>query len=164
MRRLRFLAIFLIYGLTAISQEKKNVGGIIAGNLMDSATRKAISGASVQLTLLGTSTKFTKLTDANGEFSFIDLQFGYYGLSVSNIGYASLRIDSINVRAERFDFNLADIKLSTSSKELESVVIYAEKPLIESKDGNIKGVLLQAYGVYSEDMDPDLLKKLAIHH
>jgi len=137
MRRLRFLAIFLIYGLTAISQEKKNVGGIIAGNLMDSATRKAISGASVQLTLLGTSTKFTKLTDANGEFSFTDLQFGYYGLSVSNIGYASLRIDSINVRAERFDFNLADIKLSTSSKELESVVIYAEKPLIESKDGNI---------------------------
>jgi hypothetical protein len=35
---------------------------------------------------------------------------------------------------------------------------------LQSKDGNIKGVLLQAYGVYSEDMDPDLLKKLTIHH
>jgi outer membrane receptor protein involved in Fe transport len=41
------------------------------------------------------------------------------------------------VRAERFDFNLADIKLSTNVKGLESVIVYAEKPLIESKDGNI---------------------------
>ena len=136
MRGLITLAVFLFYGFSAVSQEKKNTG-IIAGNLMDSASRKAISGATIHLTLLGSENKFTKLTDINGEFSFTDLQFGYYSVSISSVGYAPLRIDSINVRAERFDFNLADIKLSTNAKELEVVVLYAEKPLIESKDGNI---------------------------
>lgn len=137
MRRLGFLAIFLILGYHTFSQEKKNAGGIIAGNLMDSASSKAITGASIQLTLLGSNTRFTKLTDKNGEFYFTDLQFGYYSLSISSVGYATLRIDSINVRTERSDFNLADIKLSNNIKELESVVVYAEKPLIQSKDGNI---------------------------
>jgi hypothetical protein len=137
MRKLKFLAIFLFLGLIAFCQEKKNSSGIIAGNLMDSASSKAISGASVQLILLGTDNTITKLTDKNGEFTFTDLQFGYYRLSISTVGYASLRIDSINVRTERADFNLADIKLSNKIKELESVVVYAEKPLIQSKDGNI---------------------------
>ena len=137
MRGLITLAVFLFCCFSAVSQEKKNTGGIIAGNLMDSASRKAIPGASIHLTLLGSDNKFTKLTDINGEFSFTDLQFGYYSVSISSVGYAALRIDSINVRAERFDFNLADIKLSTNAKELEVVILYAEKPLIESKDGNI---------------------------
>ena len=91
----------------------------------------------LRFNLIGSNNTITHLTDKNGEFSFTDLSFGYYSLNISYIGYASLRIDSINVRAERADFNLADIMLSTKSKELESVVVYAEKPLIQSKDGNI---------------------------
>lgn len=137
MRRMRFLAIFLVLALSTHSQEKKIAGGMIGGNLMDSISRKAIVGASVQLTLPGTQTRFSKISDANGEFLFTDLPFGFYSLSISSVGYASLRIDSIQVRTERSDFNLADVKLSTASKELESVIVYAEKPLIESKEGNI---------------------------
>jgi hypothetical protein len=34
---------------------------------------------------------------------------------------------------------------------------------VESKDGNVKGVLVAAHGTYSEDMDTDLLRKLAVH-
>jgi hypothetical protein len=136
MRRLGFLAVFLLSGLGVLSQDaKKNSTGIITGNLLDSSNSKAITNASVQL--IGSNNTITHLTDRNGEFSFIDLSFGYYSLNISYVGYASLRIDSINVRAERADFNLADIMLSTKSKELESVVVYAEKPLIQSKDGNI---------------------------
>ena len=56
-------------------------------------------------------------------------------MNISFVGYASLKIDSINVRAERADFNLADIRLSTNLIDLQSVIIYAEKPLIQSKDG-----------------------------
>jgi hypothetical protein len=138
MRRFRFLAIFLFSGFVALSQDtKKNSTGIITGNLMDSSNSKAIGNASVQLNLIVSDKKLTHVTDKNGEFSFTDLPFGYYSLNISYIGYTSLRIDSINVRAERSDFNLADIKLSAKSKELETIVIYAEKPLIQSKDGNI---------------------------
>jgi len=136
MRRFGFLAIFLFLGFVMLSQDaKKNSTGIITGNLLDSSNAKPIANASVQLTSPGK--KITHITDKNGEFTFTDLSFGYYSLNISYIGYASLRIDSINVRAERADFNLADIMLSTKSKELESVVVFAEKPLIQSKDGNI---------------------------
>lgn len=38
-------------------------------------------------------------------------------------------------------------------------IVYA----LESKDGNIKGVLLSAYGVYSEEIDADMIKKLSVH-
>jgi hypothetical protein len=114
----------------------KKSSGLIAGNVMDSVSQKAIAGASVQLALIGSDKRFTKATDKNGVFSFDDLSPGYYSLSISFIDYAMLRIDSIHVRAERSDFNLADIRISARATELETVVD-AEKPLIESKEGNI---------------------------
>ena len=115
----------------------KKSSGLIACNVMDSVSQKAIAGASVQLALIGSDKRFTKATDKNGAFSFDDLSPGYYSLSISFIDYAMLRIDSIHVRAERSDFNLADIRISARATELETVVVYAEKPLIESKEGNI---------------------------
>jgi hypothetical protein len=111
--------------------------GIIAGNLLDSSNSNAIANASVQLDRIGSVTRINRITDKNGEFLFNDLPFGYYSLNISFVGYALLKIDSINVRAERSDFNLADIRLSTNLIDLQSVIVYAEKPLIQSKDGNI---------------------------
>jgi hypothetical protein len=136
MMRVGFLAILLVSGFIVLSQEaKKSSSGIITGNLLDSTSSKAIANASIDL--IGPGLKITQLSDKNGEFSFSDLRFGYYSLNISSVGYTSLRIDSINVRAARADFNLADITLSAASKELESVIVYAERPLIQSKDGNI---------------------------
>jgi len=50
----------------------------------------------------------------------------------------TLTIDSIFFRQERFDFNLNDLVLKPkASEDLDEVIVYAEKPLIQSKDGNI---------------------------
>lgn len=121
------------------SQETKKVNaGIISGNLMDSATQKALVGATVQLKQSGTSNiRFAIVTDKDGEFHIKDIEYGVYSLNISLVGYASLVIDSIHVRVERTDFNLPDIRLSHNTVSLESVVVYAEKPLIQSKEGNI---------------------------
>jgi outer membrane receptor protein involved in Fe transport len=81
--------------------------------------------------------KIAFLTDKNGQFLFTNLSWGYYRISITTIGYRPKQIDSIYLRAERYDFNLNDIFLSNQSIEMAEVVIYAEKPLIESKDGNI---------------------------
>lgn len=35
---------------------------------------------------------------------------------------------------------------------------------IESKDGNIKGVLVAPHGTYSEEIDTEMLRKMAVHH
>lgn len=137
MRRFGPLAIFLFLGIAAFTQDAKRSTGIITGNLMDSISQKPVTGASVQLILMSSDQRMTVIADKNGEFSFTGIAFGYYSLNISFVGYASIRIDSINVRSERSDFNLADIRLTTKSKELETVIVYAEKPLIESKDGNI---------------------------
>jgi len=34
---------------------------------------------------------------------------------------------------------------------------------LESKDGTVKGVLLSAYGTYSEDLDTEMIRKLTMH-
>jgi len=139
MKSFAWLAFFLFSGLVALSQDgKKAKNGIIMGNLVDSSSQKPIPGATVQV-ISAVSGKYKSeiLSDKNGSFSFTDLPFGYYRLLITSFGFTPLRIDSIHVREERFDFNLADIGLTVSSKELETVIVYAEKPLIESKDGNI---------------------------
>ena len=130
MRFIGCLAFYLVLVFSLSAQDvKKAPGGVISGNQLDSISQKAITGASVLLTNLPEGKNYTQVTDKNGDFSFPELPFGYYRLSISSVGYATLKIDSINVRAERFDFNLPDIRLSTKSKDLESVIIYAEKPM-----------------------------------
>ena len=39
-------------------------------------------------------------------------------------------------------------------------IVYA----IESKDGSIKGSMSSAYGVYADNLDTEMMQKLAIHH
>jgi outer membrane receptor protein involved in Fe transport len=113
--------------------------GVVTGNLLDTL-KKAVAGASVELIPFTDSTKKrVVLTDRNGAFNFQQVSFGYYHLRFSFVGYQPLVLDSIYFRKDRFDFNLDDIVLKTrsSAENLQEVVIYAEKPLIQSKDGNI---------------------------
>lgn len=42
----------------------------------------------------------------------------------------------------------------------DSSVLY----VIESKDGNMKGTLVSAYGMYSEGMSEEMIQKLIVHH
>jgi len=106
---------------------------------MDS-TKKALQGATVELISFKDSlVRRSTLTDKNGNFLFNNISLGYFRLRFSFVGFQTLTLDSIYFRQERFDFNLADIalKTKTSSETLQEVIIYAEKPLIESKEGNI---------------------------
>ena len=138
-RRFWVLSLFcftLVQVLKAQVSQKHS--GIVIGSVLDSASQKAITGVTVSIIPFKDSSKFSGfLTDKNGSFIFNNLEFGYYRLRITAIGYRIKEIDSIHLRAERSDFNLNDILLSNQSVELKEVVIYAEKPLIESKDGNI---------------------------
>ncbi|HEX5652556.1 MAG TPA: TonB-dependent receptor, partial [Chitinophagaceae bacterium] len=136
-KSLLITAALLFRFFIAFTQEKP-APGMLTGNLMDEK-KKALEGATVQLLPFNDRlAKQSTSSDKNGQFSFSDLPFGYYKLSVSYIGLQSLTIDSIYFRAERYDFNLNDITLKPRSTDsLEAVVIYAEKPLIQSIDGNI---------------------------
>ena len=135
-----FIAIlFLFIRINSLfAQGKNDHPGIITGNVMDER-KKSLEKATIVLVPVKDSTnKRTTLTGQDGFFTFSNIPFGYYRLRLSYTGMQSLTLDSINFRQERFDFNLNDLTLkSKANEQLDEVIIYAEKPLIESKDGNI---------------------------
>jgi outer membrane receptor protein involved in Fe transport len=130
------LLIALFIHAFAFSQAKGP--GIIAGNILIE-NKKAAQGATVQLiSVTDTAKRQTSIADNNGHFSFEQLGFDYYKLRISYTGMQVLVLDSIHLRSTRYDFNLNDITLKPHQhQDLPEVIIYAEKPLIESKDGNI---------------------------
>ncbi len=141
MKHILLLTIFLASLLIAVDVSAQNTqaaSGLVIGSIMDADNNKAIEGAAVSMQLLqDTASVQNLLSLKNGEFLFDKLGFGYYRLRVGAVGYRPLTIDSIYIRAERFDFDLNDIKLNKNSALMNEVIVYAEKPLIENKDGKI---------------------------
>ncbi|HUR67565.1 MAG TPA: outer membrane beta-barrel protein [Chitinophagaceae bacterium] len=136
MKKLNLLIVFCSLWLTAFSQQKEP--GLITGTTLDE-NKKAIEGASVLLISKEDSLRvLSALTDKGGSFTISNISFGYYRMRISYVGMQTLSLDSIYFRTERFDFNLNDLLLKPkSSTQLEEVIVYVEKPLIQSKDGNI---------------------------
>lgn len=129
---------FLLLSIPVSAQRNEQGTGLVIGTILDADNSKAIPDAAVTIILLTDSTiSHTMLSQANGEFILDKLRFGYYRLRVSATGYAALTIDSIHIRSERFDFDLNDIRLNKNTKLLNEITVYAEKPLIENKDGKI---------------------------
>lgn len=113
--------------------------GIISGNVVDDKF-KPVEGATAELFSLPDTNSFHKtvLTNKTGDFVFLSLPFGVYRVRISSIGFSPITLDSISVRSERAEFNLSDLSMKTEAGEqLNEVVVYAEKPLIQSKEGNI---------------------------
>ncbi|WP_439505638.1 outer membrane beta-barrel protein [Sediminibacterium sp.] len=109
------------------------------GTLVDATKGDAVPFAKISLIrLTDDSLKRSLLSDKNGSFEFVQLPLGYYRLQISSMGFVQTQLDSIYLRAERFDFNLGDIKLALASdKSLTEVIVYAEKPLFENKDDKL---------------------------
>ncbi|MES1160854.1 MAG: carboxypeptidase-like regulatory domain-containing protein, partial [Bacteroidota bacterium] len=121
-----------------LAAQNSGNGGIITGNVVEEGTGKAVAGATVALLCpaepgKGRSTS----TNGNGEFTLSGLEMGVYQLRISSVGFNTLSIDSIRLRPERNDFNLNDLKLAPKSTEMVAAVVYAEKPLVQSKGGNL---------------------------
>lgn len=135
-----FLVAFAMISLQAqvrAEKEKKPLG-IIIGNIIEAKSGKPVPFANISLLKMGdTLITASSLSDKNGAFEFQNLNFGYYRLTVKNVGYALTNLDSIYLRAERYDFNLGDVKLNESVNSLNEVVVYSEKPLIQNIDGKM---------------------------
>ncbi|WP_316814590.1 phosphoribosylpyrophosphate synthetase [Pedobacter nyackensis] len=91
-------------------------------------------------------------------------------------------VADLEARGYEYDFNLSseyieckaiDIKLMPEEFEIDefyrfegmtdpddSSIIYA----ISSPVGNLRGVIIDAYGAYAENISPELLDKLKMHH
>lgn len=131
--------LFLLFGAGAAqAQNNKNITsqGILLGNIQDALTGKPIKGATIYLIAKPDATqKKLVLSDNNGSFSFEKIPFGYYQLSISMLSYAHYTVDSIWIRAEKDELVFNDIQLKDAANTLNEVVVYADKKLIEDKEG-----------------------------
>ncbi|MFN8291691.1 MAG: outer membrane beta-barrel protein [Chitinophagaceae bacterium] len=136
MKPVTCLLLLFIIPLLSFSQQKDP--GIISGTALDE-NKKAVEGATVSLISLEDSTRVrTTVTDKTGSFTITSVAFGYYRLRLSFTGLQPVTMDSIWFRTERSDFNLNDITLKPKAgQQMEEVIVYAEKPLVQSKEGNI---------------------------
>lgn len=140
--RIYLLWVFFLITSSLIAQktdDRQRVQmGLIIGNILEAKTGKPLAYASIRLQLLSDSSKkMSTVADKNGAFEFNRLSLGYYRLIVHMVGFAETQLDSIHLRAERYDFNLGDIKLNDAASALNEVIVYAEKPLIENKDDKL---------------------------
>ncbi len=127
--------------LTAIAHGQAP-SGRISGVVTDVASQP-LSGANVRLvsqldSMAGKGATKNKQTANDGSFYWEDLPDGQYKLWITAVGYRTVQIDSIQLEPTRRSFTLGDIQLAlSSSAQLDSVVIVADRSLIQSKDGNM---------------------------
>ncbi len=133
------LLIPFIFFLTVFQTRAQKPGvGAVTGNLLERETGKPIPDATVSLLGVTDPSKGqTAASSAEGSFAFNNVAYGLYRLRVSAVGYNTLSIDSIRVRQDHSDFILNDLKLDRKSTDMDAVVVYAEKPLVQSKGGNL---------------------------
>ncbi len=110
--------------------------GAIEGSLIDSSGRQSVQGASIDLVGFNGLSR-TTLSDKTGFFSFDSLPNNYYRLKISFVGFGSTIIDSVHIYPGKKEILLGEITLKSSATNMEAIVIYFEKPLIQTKDGNI---------------------------
>lgn len=132
-----YFIFFLMLSINAVAQQKSLLGSI-SGQVRSDRDKPA-EAASVRLFMLAdSSVSFLTLTDRLGDFEIRDVPLGYYRLCISYVGASTLCLDSLWFRADKLIFSIDDINLKTStSEQLKEVMVYAEKPLIESKDGHL---------------------------
>lgn len=77
-----------------------------------------------------------------------------------NLQPGCIKCDVNNIRFTPDQFEITEVyRFEGDSNPSDESVVYA----IEGKDGR-KGVLVSAYGVYSEGLEEEMIKKLQFHH
>lgn len=134
---MRILLTLLLLLTFSASYSQKDSLGILTGIVLDEKNN-SLQYATVQLLSFDeVAVNKTITTGKDGNFSFESIAFGYYKLKITYAGLQTMILDSIHFRAERFDFNLNEIILKPNTAAMEEIIVYAEKPLIQTKDGNI---------------------------
>lgn len=139
--RLFLLIIILFNGLQIVGQQKKSTqttGAPVAGIIQDARTHVGLAQASLQFTSKEDTTRQIRVVaDALGKFLINTLKAGKYQLLIQQIGYHPLKLDSIEIPEGKNEFTLGTLQLQASENGLQEVVVVAEKPTVEEKDGKI---------------------------
>ena len=105
----------------------------MVGNVTDS-TGAAVPGAKVTLTNLGTNEPRTALTDGGGNYTFVNLLPGNYGIAVEKEGFKKLSRQPIEIQVNSAIRVDAPLELGDSRQMVD---VTAETPLIQTQNATL---------------------------
>lgn len=111
--------IFLFLAMTLMASLAYSQQGKIRGTVIEDESGFEVIGANILVQETGTG----NITDIDGKFT-IDVDPGVYTLQVSYIGFQTLTIEGVEVKANEVNV-LGEIRLSEEGLELEEVVVKA---------------------------------------
>ncbi|MBL7815319.1 MAG: TonB-dependent receptor [Saprospiraceae bacterium] len=105
--------------------------GFVKGKVVDNQSNAPLSYASIRIMKSTDSTLVGgNITDENGNF-LIETSFGQAFASVEFIGYKTMNLPFFTLSKEKTIQDFGTIKLSAATKQLDEVVVQAEKSTME---------------------------------
>ncbi len=119
------IVIGLIFMLLLLGSAEAGTTGKIAGRIMDQSSGEPLAGANVMVngTNLGAS------SDEEGYYVIINVPPGKFDLEAMYIGYASFKVQDVQVSTDRT--SKLDIRMYSEMLSTETVVVEAERPAVE---------------------------------
>ena len=136
MKKILSLVVLFSIGVAAWAQsaDDHKGNGKIQGTVMDTETNLPVEFANVALLDPTTEKPIDgAVADDKGKFIIPKVAPGTYSVSISFIGYETQTIKSVTVEDKRDEVNLGIIKLGSSTKVLNEVVVEGQKQLIEER-------------------------------
>ncbi len=128
----RYFTLLILLITTTIVSAYAQQSGTLTGTLTGSG--RTIESASVTL-LRQKDSSLVKaaVSDKNGIFSFENIAFGNYLLSVSSVGYERFYSNTIILSANNSSLNLGALSLKALDNSLGEVTVTSKKPFLEMK-------------------------------
>src|SRR5664280_2537492 len=133
MRPLIFIIIIqFFFSIAASAQSKPNT--IISGKVFDKSTREPLEYATISIVNKQSGKTITgTVADVKGVFSISNIPFDSYQVNIEFIGYEKTTLDNIVLNVEKRSVSIGTIFLSSSTHNLESVIVVGDKPVVENK-------------------------------
>jgi hypothetical protein len=148
----KYFVVFFIILVNTLSLISHEVSGII----IDSLTNTPLPGVSITLAHSKTSLKIGDITNKKGAFSMKDVENGSYNMTISYVGYASVK-KIINVFDK--DLNIGKIYITEKPSELGTVEVIGQMPAVEMK-GDTTLFNADAFKTNPDASAEDLVQKM----
>lgn len=125
---------FVMKNAYTLNIDKPDGKGKIVGIVIDSSSGAKVEYAGVSIyKMLDSSLAGGIITDDKGQFEIKQLPEGKYYMLIQFMGFATKKIDNLEINNKQSNIQLGKIALFPSSKQLKEVSITGEKRLIEYK-------------------------------
>ncbi len=120
-KKIILVMLVIIFPISLLAQNY----GKIMGKVIDAKTKQALPGVNV----IVEGTTSGAATDLEGKYVILQIPPGYYTLRADYMGYQSVRVEQLQVRANHIAY--ADFALNQKVLDMAEVVVVAERPIVE---------------------------------